>query len=357
MTDRVTFGIVGGAGFRAQYYFRIARALPDRFAVASALVRDPGKAAAVTQEWGVPTGPDLDELLAAEPAFVVLSADPAANRDYLTRLARHGMPVLLETPPARDVAELVRVWETGARVQVAEQYQYHPLNQARLALIEDGSLGRVTQATVSVSHRYHGISLLRRFLGTGFGEVRIRAMAFESDVVNGPGRAGPPTREEIVPSTRELAWLDFGDRLGVYDFTWNQHRSWIRSNHVSVRGVRGEIFDQRVSVLHDFATPLPMELRRVNRGETENPEGYFLRGIVAGERWAYVNPFAPARLYDDELAIATCLAKMAEYVAGGPEFYGLADACQDAYLGVLVEQAIRSGEAVTSVRQPWARDR
>jgi hypothetical protein len=36
--------------------------------------------------------------------------------------------------------------------------------------------------------------------------------------------------------------------------------------------------------------------------------------------------FAPARLSDDEIAIATCLESMARYLETGNSFYGLAEA-------------------------------
>lgn len=100
--------------------------------------------------------------------------------------------------------------------------------------------------------------------------------------------------------------------------------------------------------------PLQMELKRINRGEQENAEGYYLQGIICGEQWLYNNPFTPARLYDDELAIASCLDKMALYAAGGPAFYGLEEASQDVYLGRMIEKAIESGEAVRTERMCWA---
>jgi hypothetical protein len=180
-------------------------------------------------------------------------------------------------------------------------------------------------------------------------------MRFQSGWVNGPTRSGPPTEDKIVPMQRDLAWLDFGDRLGIYDFTKDQHRSWVRSNHLSVRGERGEIFDNRVLIQEKNMVQLQMELKRVNRGEYENAEGYFLEGILFGDQWMYRNPFAPARLYDDEIAIVSVLDKMDKYVNGGPEFYSLAEASQDQYLGMMIEKAIETGETLTAAKPRWAR--
>lgn len=354
-----TFSIIGGAGFRAQYFLRIAQALPERFRVSGMVVRDERQGLEMERKWNVPTYRTLDDLLAREsPDFVVVSVSKGACADYLLRLARRGIPALAETPPASSVEGLIELHEkltlAGARVQVAEQYIHHPLHAARLAVIQAGRLGEVTQATVSITQTYHAVSLLRRMLGIRFENVSIRAMRFESDWVAGPDRSGPPKEEKIVPSVRDLAWLDFGGKLGIYDFTRDQHRSWIRSNHLSVRGVRGEIFDRQLQILQDYKTPLHLEFKRINKGEWENQEGHYLQGIMAGSEWIYENPFLPGRLYDDEIAIATCLAKMAEYAAGGPDFYSIAEASQDFYLGELIEQAIRTGQPVSSVQQPWA---
>ncbi|AEI40662.1 Gfo/Idh/MocA family protein [Paenibacillus mucilaginosus] len=359
MSRPAVFGIIGGGGFRAQYFLRIAQALPDEFRVGGMVVRDESKGREMEQQWRVPTYRTLEQLLESESLdFVVVSVSASAGYEYLLQLAERGIPALAETPPAPDLEGLHLLHEKltcrGARVQVAEQYPLHPMNQARLAVIAEGRLGKVTEATVSISHFYHGIGLLRKMLGIRFEDAHIRAMRFQSEWVAGPSRSGPPTEEQIIPSQRDLAWLNFGGKLGIYDFTKDQHRSWIRSNHLSVRGVRGEIFDDRLTVLEDFRTPLHLNFKRVNKGELENQEGYFLKGILAGERWVYENPFAPARLYDDEIAIAGCLRKMAAYASGGPSFYSLPEASQDCYLGMLLEQAIHTGTDVVSERQPWA---
>jgi len=351
------FSIIGG-GWRAEFYLRIAQALPERFRVNGVLVRDPDKAKAFSARWGVPTCGTLDELLASDQgSFVVTSVPVKANAGLLRELAERGVPALSETPPAPDVADMVELHELterGARIQVAEQYQFQPLHAARIAIANSGLLGRVTQAQVSAAHGYHGISLLRKLLGITFEDAAITAKRFESPIVSGPNRAGPPAEEKIVSAAQDIAWIEFGDRLAVFDFTGQQYFSWIRSQRVLVRGEKGEIDNDEVRYLKDFRTPVRLKLQRENTGEDGNLEGYYHKGILAGEQWIYRNPFAPGRITDDEIAIATCLENMAAYAGGGPSFYGLPEASQDHYLSLMLNRAIETGEKVMTTKQPWA---
>ena len=54
----------------------------------------------------------------------------------------------------------------------------------------------------------------------------------------------------------------------------------------------------------------------------------YLRGITLGAEWIYRNAFTPARLFDDEIAVATCLTGMAAWLDGGPDVCSLADAAR-----------------------------
>jgi hypothetical protein len=360
MGQITTFSIIGG-GFRTQAYLRIARELPERFHINGLVVRDEEKGEVIERNWNVKTYRTLEALLAIEQQdFIVVSVARTVCPEFLFELAERAIPALTETPPAADLEGLLKLHELmlrGARIQVAEQYHDQPLHAARLALVQSGRLGTVSEAYVSTAHDYHGMNLLRKLLDVGCEQARIRAMRFESPLLGGPTRSGPPTEETILQSRRDMAWLEFeGGKLGIYDFGSEQYRSWVRSNLVTVRGERGEIVDQRVNVLADYATPQHLDLKRINKGENGNLEGYFLQGIMAGDQWLYRNPFIPARLNDDELAIAASLANMAEYAAGGPSSYGLREASQDHYLGLMIAQAIASGETVTTQLQPWGRE-
>lgn len=355
--DPIRFDIIGG-GFRTRAYLQIARALPGHFQVGGMFVRDAAKGQALETQWNVKTYRTLDELLhRPRPDFVVVSLPRSVTPVILSELAEQGIPALTETPPAPDLAGLLSVDELvrrGAKIQVAEQYHFQPLHAARLAIVRTGKLGTVTQAQLSVAHDYHAISLMRKLLNIGFEDVTISARSFVSPLVAGPDRDGPPVQEKMVQSKQVLAYLDFGDKSGVYDFCDDQYRSWIRSLRVLVRGDRGEINNTQVSYLADFRTPVYLELKRQDAGENGNLEGFYHKGFLAGSEWIYQNPFAPARLNDDEVAIATCLDKMAKYVAGGPDFYSVAEAAQDHYVSLMIQRALASQETVRTTIQPWA---
>jgi len=243
--------------------------------------------------------------------------------------------------------------KAGARIQVAEQYLFQPMHAARLKLVRDGKLGTIYEADVSFAHGYHGISLLRNYLQTGLRLPKITARKFKSRIVGGPGREGAPKERTVVDSERVIAQLDYGDRLGIFDFTGDQYFSWIRSPRLMVRGEEGEINNDRVRLLKDFRTPIDFTLVRQETGHEANLEGHHHRAILGGGELLYQNPFAPARWSDDEIAVATSLSKMMTYVATGESFYGVPDACQDRYLDILISEAVSRGTAIEAKPQPW----
>ncbi len=357
MKRLVSFVIIGG-GWRSEFFMRIAQALPERFEICGMLVRDEGKGKQIENRWGIRTYRDLDTLLKnTDPAFAVVSVPRKAAPAYIRELAERKIPVLTETPPAENLEELLSLQDLidrGARIQVAEQYHLQPLHAARLSLAASGLLGNVNSVNISVCHWYHAISLMRRLMGIQYENCEIQAKTFISTIAEGQGRNGELPEERIVDSEQVIATLDFGGKLGIYDFTYDQYFSWIRSLRLQVRGERGEINDTNVKYLLDASTPVEIDLKRLNAGENGNLEGYYLKGILFGDEYAYRNPYAPGRLTDDEIAIAACLDAMYRYSDGGDDFYSLAEASQDHYLALMVDQAARTGKTLITATQPWS---
>ena len=357
MSKKIIFGIIGG-GWRSQFYLRVVKALPEQFEISGIVVRNETKGIKIEKEWGVKTYRTINELLNASiPEFVVVAVPRDAASSITKQLVEHDIPVLSETPPAQDTNDLIElnnfIKKNNGKIQIAEQYHLQPLHAARISFVNTGKLGEISEVMISVCHEYHAISLIRKFLGVGFENATIMACEFSSKLVE-PDDYILPTSEKITNSNRILAKLDFGGKVGIYNFAYEQYFSWIRSPHLLVRGSRGEIFDDHISYLKDFKNPIYLDLKRQNAGENGNLEGYYLKGILAGEEWIYKNKYVPSRLTDDEIAIASCLDKMDEYVKSGKSFYDLAEASQDHYLALMIINAYKSKETIVTEKQPWA---
>src|SRR5438067_271465 len=212
--DAYRFAIIG-AGWRTEFFLRIAAALPERFRIEGLVVRNPEKGRALEAEWGYRTYRTVPNLLAAvTPEFLVSSVSYAANYEVNKSLLDTGLPIFAETPPGATLEQMLDLWEAaksrGVRFQVAEQFTRQPHHAARLAAVRQGRIGPVHKAYVSVCHGYHGASLIRHFLGVGFEEARLVGMAFTDRVLNPGGREGPPERAELQEHAQQVALLDFG---------------------------------------------------------------------------------------------------------------------------------------------------
>ena len=357
-TAPIRFGIVG-SGFRAHFYHRVTRALPEHFQLCGIATTGEERAATLREKLGVPVYTSLEELVRQSPEFLVACKRRTAGQpEVLEPIFALGVPVLMETPAAWDLEGLRHIYKItrGRRVQVAEQFRYQPENAARLAVAASGLLGTVTQAEVAYLHTYHGMSMLRHFLNVGFRDAEIHAKEFAFPAVEGYMRSGIAPQERVLEEKRQLALLNFGDRLGIYDYEEKQMRSYVRSDHLRVRGERGELHGRTVRWLASHTDPRSYRYERQYAGEQSNLEGFFFRGILGGGEWLYRNPYVGARLSDDEIALATILDLMAAYVRQGKVFSSVAEACQDQYLSLMIDEAARTGQPLRTTRQIWAEE-
>jgi predicted dehydrogenase len=211
--SKIVFGIVG-VGWRADFYLRIARELPDTFEVCGVVARKDCKGKEIEKAWGVKTFRTIEDLLSqTNPSFVVVSVPVEAAPAAIEELSQKGAAVLTETPPASDLWGLIdlnRLMESGAKIQVAEQYHLQPLHAARISIANSRKLGRISQVQLSVCHGYHSMSLMRKLLGIQFENAQISAYKFISPIVEGPERNGAPKAErmkEVEAKAEENSWV------------------------------------------------------------------------------------------------------------------------------------------------------
>jgi len=311
--------------------------------------------------WGVPAVGTPAELVGRHvPDLVITSVPWAANPEVVAELVAHGTPVLAETPPAPDLGGLRALWrEVGGSglVQVAEQHTRLPSIAARLALVAGGALGQVASAQLSWTHGYHATAVLRAFLGGGPAEAVVRAVRVPNALVEGPDRGGWPDAERLVDAAETHATIELGGRLGVYDFTDGQWFTPIRARRIVVRGSHGELVDEQVTRLLDHRTPVTAPLVRRQAGLDGNLEGWDLDTISWEGRVLWRNPYAGARLPEEEVAVAALLDDCGAWLREGrgrPGPYPLAEACQDHLLSLAIDEAASSGGPVRTGTEPWA---
>ena len=355
--SKIRFGLIG-SGWRAEFYIRIAKALPEMFDLAAVMIRGKEKGEAFSEKFGVKVVNTLDELVEKEPEFVVMAIKRGIVTENLITLFKRGIPVLTETPPGEDVEALQQLWDAYQeyRPKVAEQYFLQPLYASWYKAICDGKLGEVENINISSLHGYHGASIIRQFLGTGFENCRIYGKRYWFDVTETYGREGMVFDGEVVKCSRDRLTMEFDNgKVAYFDFSDPaQYHSFIRTRQLTVQGTRGEIDDLTIRYLNEQNIPVTQELRRIDLGVYGNQE-WSHYAVMLGEEFLFRTPFVNARFNDDEIAVASCMVKMHEYVNGGTEFYGMADALQDMYICLKMDEALENPVTVVETRtQPWA---
>ena len=326
----IKYGIIG-AGWRSEFYLRIAALMPDTFKVSGIYIRNKQKREEFSQKYNAPIFDTLEKLLQTDYDFIVSCVNKAGICDTVRELAGKNIPLLTETPIGtsnKEIDDFLCEIKPDWRVQVAEQFHFMPRNAAIKCIIDSGVLGEITQVQLSCCHDYHAASLIRFFLGTGNEMPETSSFTLPDKVNRYNSRAGLLSEPETVTAEEKFVVLRFKGKTAVYDFNYEQYFSDIRRSRILIRGTNGEILNNECTYLKN-GFPHSFRLRRNSYGENESLDGFTLVNITAEGKVLYENPFKSARLSDEEIAIATCLLNMKKYLDTGTPFYSLEDAALD----------------------------
>lgn len=345
-----------GAGWRSDFYLRLAILMPEQFEVVGWVVRT----AQQQRKYQVPTYASIIDLLTHEkPQYVVSAVSWNSNPEILIQLVGKGIPVFSETPPASDTQALRKLWAAiGSKnlVQVAEQYMRLPMHSARLAVAQRGEIGNITSVQVSSTHGYHAVSMMRTFLNTGFGPAEIRATSFTAPLIDPLARDAWSDDLTPKPAKTVLATIDFQEgKSGLYDFTDNQWHNQLRHRRIVIRGSKGEIVDNDLIRLASPKAITRSTFNRYQLGHDLNLDGHDTEHISFDGKVIYQNPFLGLRLMDEEIAIATMMVEMSDWVNGvAAPPYPLAQACQDHLISLAIDESLEKGIAITTGVEAWS---
>lgn len=349
-----------GTGWRAEFFMRAAKFVPDQFELTHVYTRSDEKAKELKQRLDVNTTTDMDELLAQNPDFVVLCVNRKVTMPYFEMFMKKGIAVLCETPPAESKEDLYKLWDDAqkmnAKIQIVEQYHRQPLYYSWIKAVKAGMIGEVSNITMSSLHGYHAVAVMREILDAGMGTVKIYGKRHYFPVVETDSRYGMRYDNVTTMKNRDILTLEFENgKVGFYNFTDAMYHSQIRTRHINIQGLTGEIDDMDIRYINEDGDTVMSTLMRRDRGRYNNRE-WALQDMSLNGKILYKNPFNHARLNDDELAVVDCMWGMKEYVETGKTMYSLEDGLQDAIISQAMYDVLENnlGE-VTVEKQPWVK--
>lgn len=314
----IKYGIIG-AGWRSEFYLRLATLVPEKFSVSGIYIRNEGKRQEFAKKYDVPIFDNLENLLNTDFDFIVSCVNKNSINETAQMLADKGIAVLTETPVSTDTLK--------GKIQVAEQFHFMPRNQAYKKIIDSGILGEVHQVQISCCHDYHAASLIRFFLDISDEMPNKSSITLPDKLTRYNGRYGL-VEPSMINSEQKITILNFGNKTALYDFNSEQYFSDIRASRIVIRGTKGEIVNNTCTYLKD-GIPHYFEIKRNCFGAEESLDGFSLLSITGNGEILYTNPFKNARISDEEIAIATCLEKMKGYCLDNISFYSATDAFLD----------------------------
>jgi len=357
MKDRIRFAIIG-TGKRSDYlYAPLLHTLKEDVEFVGVWGRSENKARELGEKYHVPWFTELDHLrndLKLDAAIVSV-ANPA-NGAIGRRVIELGLHTLLETPIANsldDADAIIKGAEAANfKVEVAEQYYRRPIERLKRKLIDAGVFGRILVAYNDfMGHGYHGMSLIRSYIG--FNEPVVSVSGMNSTFSVDPHYSWISQTVENREEEWQHAILRFANgALGFFNWSsiaYDSALRWQRSTRFFAE--RGMAHDDRLTTLtSDGKDPQPIEIKRFfhNVGGMET-----LTELVAltSPEIVWRNPFRAYYMDDEMISVADCLMSLVNAIREDkmPE-YGPLQARLDQELTLAMHESARNSGA--SVRLP-----
>ena len=334
--------IIGTAKRSDYLYGPLIKAMPEEVELVSVWGRSADSVQRLSKNLGVPGYTDISKLMGeTAPEISVVSVGYHANGEVGLMAVESGLHALLETPIAHKLSEadaiIQAAQQRSLKIEIAEQFHRRPLEQIKLKLLKAGLFGRVHTAFNDFSgHGYHGVSVLRSYLGFDARPIQVTGAVRQYDLA--PHWSRLANTRGARSETQEHGMIEFeGGQIGIFHWTdigYDSALRWWRSSRfLAEKGMGitigvGLDVEERLSLLSPGGeAPRFITLER----RWERVDGGALVSLVAhtGDpdlpivQWD--NPFRPAvqghgaQWHDDEIGVAGCLLSLVEAVRDGSE--------------------------------------
>ena len=220
-----------GTGWRAHFYMRISRMLPDILSIPAVLTRKKERAEEIERE-GFRVFTDPDEALAVDHDAVIISSGKEGYYETLFRLHAEGERIVSETTLlSLSDEELDKVSSFSGLVM--EQYSFTPLFASVLEVLSSSGV-KPDQLYLSGLHNHHSAAIARRILSSGHHmPEKVSSITFPSRIIKTGTRKGLDRSGEMEDYERNVRMMKLDGALFIHTVSgydhhrvWSQHCGW-----------------------------------------------------------------------------------------------------------------------------------
>jgi hypothetical protein len=341
--ERVLGIAVVGAGNRGMAHLDTISRLPDLYRLVAVCDAREERRQAAAERFGAPVfDHPLAMLDAARPDVVFVIVPPDAHHIITRAAAAHGCHVISETPIATTLSMADDMIESaqrhGVKLEVAENVWRWPAERLKRRIVEEGLIGRVTQAHLWYrSGSYHGMNAIRRFITS---EPQ-RVMGFAQSVEIEPYLDLIGQRQTTMPW--ELGVIEFhGGERCVYQLPAGIDRG----NHWEIAGTRGALMGNELVLFEgEQRRPRRLPIETITTAVQGRQAIHSVR-VNTDPPVVWENPYRDYALppHADDVARADILVTFHRAVVDDvPPAYGAPNARRDQELVIAVRESARLG--------------
>ncbi|MCG9127159.1 Gfo/Idh/MocA family oxidoreductase [Candidatus Poribacteria bacterium] len=352
--DKLKIAHIGTGNRGSNTYLPIINKLKQDLQLVAVCDVDQVRVQEQVDSYKVPGFTDTEKMLSEiKPDICSIVITPSNNHIPGLMCSQHGVSYCTETPINTDLKLADKMIESAnennIKLEVNENYYRNPTERIKRQLILEGIFGKVNVAYNDFrGHGYHGIGLLRSYVGFDNEPVRVYGFRKGFSVQEHIWRKGQPRRKE---EDWQHSVIEFADgAVGIFNFTSLSYGSPLRGfNGTKFYAERGMCFRNEAVILNeDTDTQIPINIVR----KTNNVDGYeTLAALVADTKPEVVweNPLHNYPLSDGEITVASELMSLVNAVRNDTEpEYGAYNGRKDREIDVAMSMSWNNnGEPVS----------
>lgn len=326
--DKLKIALVGAGNRGSGAYLPIIAKMDDDLELVAVCDAEAEKAAEQANKYGVPHFADVADMVeSAKPDIAAVVVNPHRNHEAGIPLSEMGVSYCTETPIDTDLGwadkMIEAAKENNTKLEVCENYYRVPGERIKRALILEGVFGKVLTAYNDFNgHGYHGVGLIRSYIGFDVKITRVIGMRQNFDVQKHSYRNQEHSSEDWQHGIIQFE----NGSVGIFNFSGLSYGSPLRWHNTSKfyaergmcigDGQRAYSGKEKIAILNrDANERLPIVVERRTTKAKDGTE--VLDALIArtepdtGLEVVWENPLSKYSLSDGQLSVASEIMSIA----------------------------------------------